>query len=127
MVDEQGVQLEEAEQLWYLLVPSNKYRGNFWTPIPQYTAEAILAWKAVRPKNQPPLRDRKTGKLTEYLFQYRRKKIGDGYITDHLIPLLCKAAGLTDEAGKPYKDALGPITSHRAVNARVILRRNNFD
>jgi integrase len=114
MVDEQGVQLEPAEHLWYLLVPSNKYRGTFWTPIPQYSAEAILAWKAVRPKNQPPLRDRKTRKLTEYLFQYRRKKIGDGYITDHLIPLLCKAAGLTDEAGQPYKDAMGPITSHRA-------------
>src|SRR5260370_2278189 len=39
MVDEQGVQLEQAEQLWYLHVPSNKYRGNFWTPIPQYTAD----------------------------------------------------------------------------------------
>ena len=70
MVDEQGVQLEPAEPLWYLLVPSNKYRGNFWTPIPQYTAEAILAWQAVRPKNQPLLQDRKTGKLTAYLFQY---------------------------------------------------------
>ena len=114
MVDENGVQLEEAEHLWYLHVPSNKYRGNFWTPIPQYTAEAILAWKAVRPKNQPLLPDRKTGKLTEYLFQYRRKKIGEAYITDHLIPLLCKAAGLTDELGNPYKDAMGPITSHRA-------------
>ena len=114
MVDEQGVQLEEAEHLWYLHVPSNKYRGSFWTPIPQYTAEAILAWKAVRPKNQPLLQDRKTGKPTEYLFQYRRKKIGEAYITDHLIPLLCKAAGLTDELGNPYKDAIGPITSHRA-------------
>src|SRR6266496_2112077 len=86
----------------------------FGTPIPQYTAEAILAWKAVRPKNQPLLQDRKTGKLTEYLFQYRRKMIGEAYITDHLIPLLCKAAGLTSELGKPYKDAIGPITSHRA-------------
>jgi len=114
MVDEQGVQLEEAEHLWYLHVPSNKYRGNFWTPIPRYTAEAILAWKAVRPKNQPLLQDRKTGKLTAYLFQYRGKKIGEAYITDHLIPLLCKAAGLTSEPGKPYKDAMGPITSHRA-------------
>jgi len=40
--------------------------------------------------------------------------IGEAYITDHLIPLLCKAAGLTSELGKPYKDAIGPITSHRA-------------
>ena len=114
MIDEHGVQLEQAEHLWYLHVPTNKYRGSFWTPIPQYTAEAILAWKAVRPPNQPLLPDRKTGKLTEYLFQYRRKMLGEAYITDHLIPLLCKAAGLTDEKGKPYKDAVGPITSHRA-------------
>jgi integrase len=114
MVDEQGVQLEAAEHLWYLHVPSNKYRGSFWTPIPQYTAEAILAWKAVRPRNQPLLPDRKTGKLTEYLFQSRRTRIGEAYITDPLIPLLCKAAGLTDELGNPYKDAIGPITSHRA-------------
>jgi hypothetical protein len=114
MLDEHGVQLEPAEHLWYLRVPSNKYRGEFWTPIPQYTAEAILAWRAVRPTNQPLLPDRKTGKLTEYLFQYRRKKIGKAYITTHLIPLLCKAADLTDEQGKPYTDAIGPITSHRA-------------
>src|SRR5260370_31986155 len=106
MVDEHGVQLEQAEQLWYLHVPSNKYRGNFWTPIPQYTAEDILAWKAVRPKNQPLLQDRKTVKLTEYLFPYRRKKIVEAYITVHLIPLLCKAPALTDEPVKPHKNAL---------------------
>lgn len=114
MVDEHGVQLEPAENLWYLLVPTNKYRGTFWTPIPQYTAEAILAWKALRPKNQPSLPDRKTGKPTEYLFQYREKKLGRSFINEYLIPVLCKAAGLTNEEGKVYKDAVGPITSHRA-------------
>ena len=114
MVDEQGVQLEPAEQLWYLRVPTNKYRGEFWSPIPQYTAEAILAWKAIRPKNQPLVQDRKTRQPTEYLFQYREKLIGQGFLNDSLIPLLCKAAGFTDEQGKPYRDALGPITSHRA-------------
>ncbi len=114
MVDENGVQLEPAENLWYLLVPTNKYRGTFWTPIPQYTAEAILAWKVVRPTNQPALPDRKTAKLTEYLFQYKGRKMGGSFLNQSLIPLLCKAAGLTDEQGKPYRDAIGPITSHRA-------------
>jgi integrase len=116
MVDERGVQLEPAENLWYLLVPTNKYRGTFWTPIPKYTADAILAWKAIRPQNQPPLEDRKTGERTAYLFQYRGRLIGETFINDSVIPLLCKAAGLTDEEGKgkPYKDAVGPITSHRA-------------
>lgn len=114
MIDENGVQLEPAENLWYLLVPTNKYRGNFWTPIPQYTAEALLAWKVVRPKNQLPLTDRKTGKPTEYLFQYRGRKLGEDFLNHSLIPLLCKAAGLVDEQGNPYRDAVGPITSHRA-------------
>jgi len=114
MVDENGVQLEPAEKLWYLRVPYNKYKGDFWTPIPQYTAEAILAWKAVRPPNQSSLPDRKTAKLTEYLFQYKGRRIGGSFLNQSLIPLLCKAAGLTDAQGKPYRDAIGRITSHRA-------------
>ncbi len=114
MIDENGVQLEPAEHLWYLRVPTNKYRGDFWTPIPQYTAEAILAWKAIRPRNQALIEDRRTGKPTEYLFQYRGKMIGENFINDYLIPRLCKIAGLTDEDGEPYRDAVGPITSHRA-------------
>src|SRR5262249_39712422 len=116
MVDENGVQLEPAENLWYLRVPTNKYRvmRDFWVPIPQYTAEAILAWQAIRPKNQALVPDRKTGKPTEYLFQYRERMIGEAFINDWLIPLLCKAAGLVDEQGEPYRDAIGPITSHRA-------------
>jgi integrase len=114
MVDEHGVQLEPAEQLWYLRVPTNKYRGEFWSPIPQYTAEAILAWKVLRPKNQPLVQDRKTRQPTAYLFQYREKLIGSEFLNDSLIPLLCKAAGLIDEQGNPYRDALGPLTSHRA-------------
>jgi hypothetical protein len=114
MVDENGVQLEPAEKLWYLRVPHNKYKGDFWTPIPQYTAEAILAWKAVRPPNQSSLPDRKTAKLTEYLFQYKGRRIGGSFLNQSLIPLLCKAAGLTDAQGNPYRDAIGRITSHRA-------------
>jgi len=114
MVDERGVRLEPAEHLWYLLVPTNKFRGTFWTPIPQYTAEAILAWQAVRPKHQALVPDRKTGKPTEYVFQYRDKLVGKEFLNDSLIPLLCQAARLTDEQGKPYRDAVGSITSHRA-------------
>jgi integrase len=114
MVDDNGVQLEPAEKLWYLRVPSNKYQGDFWTPIPHFTAEAILAWKAVRPPNQSSLPDRKTAKLTEYLFQYKGRRIGGSFLNQSLIPLLCKAAGLTDAQGNPYRDAIGRITSHRA-------------
>ncbi len=80
-----GVQLEPAEKLWYLRVPHNKYKGDFWTPIPQYTAEAILAWKAVRPPNQSSLPDRKTAKLTEYLFQYKGRRIGGSFLNQSLI------------------------------------------
>jgi hypothetical protein len=60
------------------------------------------------------IRDRKTRQLTAYLFQYREKLVGSEFLNDSLIPLLCKAAGLVDEQGISYRDALGPITSHRA-------------
>jgi hypothetical protein len=59
------------------------------------------------------------------MFQYRRKKIGEAYITDHLIPLLCKAAGLTSELGEPYQDAIGPITSHRARSSTAYYRKSD--
>ena len=86
MVDENGVQPEPAEKLWYLRVPHNKYKENFRISISQYTAEAILAWKAMRPPNQSSLPDRKTAKLTEYLFQYKGRRIGGSFLNQSLIP-----------------------------------------
>src|SRR5713101_2193841 len=83
---------------------------------PSRSTQQRLSWpgKPSDPKISPCCKTAKRENSTPYLFQYRRKKIGEAYITDRLIPLLCKAAGLTSELGKPYKDAIGPITSHRA-------------
>src|SRR5260370_26560207 len=109
MLDEQGSQVEPAEELCYLRVPTNKMRGEFYVPIPSYVADAIEVWESVRPPNQQPLPDRKTHKLTNYLFQYRNELMGPTFLNDSAIPLLCKLAGVSQT------DIVGRITSHRAL------------
>ncbi len=57
MIDEDGLPLESGEDILepeagktvcYLRIPTNKYGGEFWIWIPQYTADAIDAWKKDR-------------------------------------------------------------------------------
>jgi integrase len=108
MVDEQGNQVEPAEELCYLRVPTNKMRGEFYVPIPSYVADAIEVWESVRPPNQEALVDRKTHKPTKYLFQYRHELMGQKFLNGSAIPLLCKLAGVSQV------DVIGRITSHRA-------------
>ena len=59
MRDEKSNQVEPEEDLAYLRVPVNKMQGEFWVPIPTYTADAIEAWERLRPKLQDPQIDRK--------------------------------------------------------------------
>jgi hypothetical protein len=94
---------------------------------PSRGTQQRLSWpgKPSDPKISPCCKTAKRENPTLYLFQYRGKKIGEAYITDHLIPLLCKAAGLTSEPGKPYKDAMGPITSHRARSSTAYYRKSD--
>jgi len=88
-------------------VPVNKTETAFTKPVDRVVGEAIAAWEAVRPA-QPALRDPKTGEATHFLFAYRAKPVGAGYLNASLIPLLCRKAGV------PERDARGTITSHRA-------------
>jgi hypothetical protein len=90
MRDEQGNQIEHAEELCYLRVPTNKMKGEFYVPIPSYVADAIEVWESVRPPKQEMLEDRKTHKPTKYLFQYRNELMGQKFLNGAVIPLLCK-------------------------------------
>lgn len=114
MRDEHGQALEPEEDLYYLRVPTNKLQGEFYVPIPRYTADAIEAWKRLRPKHQDRAVDRRDEKPTEYLFMIRNQPMGKPFLNHSLIPVLCAVAGLVDEAGVPLQDAVGKITSHRA-------------
>ena len=108
MRDEQGNQIEPAEELCYLRVPTNKMKGEFYVPIPPYVADAIEVWESVRPPHQEMLEDRKTHKPTRYLFQYRNELMGQRFLNGAVIPLLCNVAGVSQT------DIVGRITSHRA-------------
>ncbi len=80
MRDEHDHQVEPAEELCYLRIPTNKYRGEFFVPIPSYVADAIEVWESVRPPSQKMVEDRKTHKPTTYLFQYRNEPMGKTFL-----------------------------------------------
>jgi integrase len=125
MLDERGNQVEPEEQLAYLRVPVNKMQGEFWVPIPIYTADAIAVWERLRPRLQKARIDRKDHKPTDYLFMMRNQLMGENFLNKSLIPLLCKVAGLVDKDGNPLRDAVGKITSHRARSTLATWLRSN--
>ena len=90
-----------------LHVPQNKTSGPFRKPVDPLVGQLIQAWQLVRPP-QPDLEDRKTGQRREFLFCHRGQLVGGGYLNDHLIPALCRKAGI------PEADSRGALTSHRA-------------
>lgn len=88
-------------------VPVNKTNVAFTKPVDAVLGMAVDAWEKVRPP-QPGFVDTKTGELVQLLFAYRGHRLGNGFINNSLIPLLCKKAGV------PQSDTRGKITSHRA-------------
>lgn len=88
-------------------VPVNKTGPAFTKPVSAVVGQAIQLWEAERP-SQPRRLDRKTAHWVDALFVYRGKAIGQAYLNESLIPLLCRKANV------PLNDARGRITSHRA-------------
>ncbi len=118
MLDEAGLPVErEGGALCYLHVPINKTRGAFWIWIPEYTADALETWERERPTSQASRVDRKDSSTVDLLFTYRNQKLGNTFLNEHLIPMLCRKAGV------PLKDARGQITSHRGRSTRATLLR----
>lgn len=92
----------------WLDIPVHKTGTAFTKAVDRVVGEAIMQWERVRPPHQPPTVDRKTGEVVHLLFSYRGHHMGQTYINDALIPMLCRKAGI------PKTDARGSITSHRA-------------
>ena len=97
----------EARSVCLLDVPTNKTGTAFTKPVDRTVGDAIEAWENVRPA-QPKFEDRKTGELVDVLLAYRGARIGEKYVNQVLIPLLCRKAGV------PREDVRGQITGHRA-------------
>lgn len=90
-----------------LEIPVNKTSPGYTKPVDRALGEAIEAWEKIRP-SQPSSVDKKDGSIVDFLFMIRGRKLGQAYINDTIIPMLCKKAGI------PTKDVKGNITSHRA-------------
>jgi integrase len=97
----------EGDRICLLDVPVTKTATAFTKPVDRTVGEAIEQWERCRPA-QPLLVDPKTNEVVHLLFLYRGRRIGQDYLNKHLIPLLCRKAGVAEH------DARGPITSHRA-------------
>lgn len=104
---ETGEVLPKDAVCW-LDVPVHKTGTAFSKAVDRVVGEAILQWERVRPSHQPATIDRKTGDVVHLLFSYRGHHVGQTYINNALIPILCRKAGI------PKTDARGSITSHRA-------------
>jgi integrase len=100
-------QQKETAEVCFLDVPVHKTGTAFTKPVDRLAGEAINAWEKVRPP-QPKLCDPKTGEMVDFLFLYRMRQLATNYLNLHLIPRLCRKAGI------PQHDVRGKITSHRA-------------
>jgi site-specific recombinase XerD len=98
---------ESNRRVCLLDVPTNKTGTAFTKPVDATVGDAIEAWEQTRP-DQPRFEDRKTGALVDVLLAYRGARIGEKYVNQVLIPLLCRKAGV------PREDVRGSITGHRA-------------
>lgn len=100
-------QMLPQDAVCWLDVPVNKTGTAFTKAVDRIVGEAVNDWETARPL-QPQAIDEKTGEAVHLLFAYRGKRVGQHYLNDILIPLLCGKAGI------PLEDARGRITSHRA-------------
>jgi hypothetical protein len=89
-------------------VPTNTTGTAFTKPVDPAVGDAIQAWEAVRPP-EPRFGDRKTGELVDVLLAYRGARIGEKYVNQVLIPLLCRKCRRSSQ-GRPRSD-------HRASGA----------
>ena len=102
-----------AGTLCYLDVPASKNFKAYVKPVAAVVKERIDAWAAERPANQTPLVDERTGETVHFLFQFRGRPVGVGFLNRTIIPILCAKAGI------PMRDSAGPITSHRGRASAV--------
>jgi len=87
-------------------IPDNKTSRSFTKCVDVIVGAVFQDWEKLRPK-QRKIKDRKTDEYFDALFSYRGNVISDRYISDALIPTLCRKAGI------PTEDKNGRITSHR--------------
>lgn len=107
MIPETGVILPK-DAVCFLEIPVNKTNTAYTKAVHPLVGKAINEWERVRPKDQPPLLDPKTGESVHFLFAYRGNRLFHTFLNACLIPLLCRKAGM------PESDSRGTITSHRA-------------
>ena len=107
MIPETG-EILPRDAVCFLDIPLNKTMPAYTKAVHPLVGKRIQEWEQVRPREQLPVVDSKTGEVVQFLFSYRGTRVWTGYLNDSLIPMLCRKAGI------PEQDSRGKITSHRA-------------
>src|SRR5712691_3794742 len=107
MIPETG-EILPKDATCFLDIPVNKTSTAYTKPVHPLVGKRIKEWEQMRPREQPKALDGKTSEMVQFLFSYRGRRFSISYITNFLIPLLCRKAGI------PGEDSRGAITSHRA-------------
>jgi hypothetical protein len=101
----------------YLRIPTNKYGGEFWIWIPQYTADAIDAWKKDPGMANEALYDAKDRAFADLLFCHRGRSTRitllrrcGMYLDD-----LAEYAGHKNTATIPHYARTDPLQLHRKI------------
>ena len=98
---------DPGSPLCLLDVPTCKTATAFTKPVDALVGRAVSIWETARHPH-PLMLDAKTGRMVDFLFVHRGRRVAKHYINETLIPLICAKAGV------PREDARGPITCHRA-------------
>ena len=113
-----------------LYIPIGKTHTSRWVPTQEEAASAFRELLEIRKTtgNLKGLPDRKTGKLTDYLFMRKNSIISGPYLFDFSMRAACKEAGLLTEIGKSkytshqFRHTIGTQMANRGASLPTIMK-----
>lgn len=113
-----------------LLIPIGKTNESRWVPINKEAENAYKELLEIRKNagNIKGLIDRKTKKITDYLFMKRNQRISVSYLFQDGLQYACEDAGLLDENGKAkytshqFRHTIGTTMANKGASVPTIMK-----
>lgn len=113
-----------------LLIPIGKTNESRWVPINEEAENAYKELLEIRENagNIKGLIDRKTKKITDYLFMKRNQRISTSYLFQDGLQYACEDAGLLDENGKAkytshqFRHTIGTTMANKGASVPIIMK-----
>lgn len=113
-----------------LYIPIGKTNTSRWVPIQKEAEDAFKELLEIRESagNLRGLTDRKTGKLTDYLFMKKNYMLSSPHLFDYSMREACKQSGLLTETGKQkytshqFRHTIGTQMANRGASLATIMK-----